>query len=189
MKKSPWIKDTRPKLVYLNTWSINHIIFRTTWKREEKYNEHLWQTPNTLLSPTFSCKQQHMTLALVPGPQTDTAPPSASTLMTCTDAALAYCPFSAKRINWARDAVVEADHVIMFVQCSSSAVPAPAQKTHTTQHHSSPNHPLKKQHSQPISWMICSGQQDSRPHVLNEKWQTWLSGLTVNVTFLSWYSI
>lgn len=35
MKKSPWIKDTRPKLVYLNTWSISHIIFRTTCKKEK----------------------------------------------------------------------------------------------------------------------------------------------------------
>lgn len=36
MKKSPWIRDTRPKLVYLKTWSINHIIFRTTWNGKKK---------------------------------------------------------------------------------------------------------------------------------------------------------
>lgn len=42
------------------------------------------------------------------------------TPVTCTNAALAYCPFSVKRINWARDAVVEADHV-MFLQWSSAA--------------------------------------------------------------------
>lgn len=77
--------------------------------------------PSILLNPKFICKQKHVTLILVPGPQTDTAPLSTSTLMTCTIAALAYCPFSAKRINWAREAVVEADHVIMFVQCSSAA--------------------------------------------------------------------
>lgn len=53
--------------------------------------------------------------------QTDAAPLSISALMTCTHVALAYCPFSAKRIKWAGDAVVEANHVIMFVQCSSAA--------------------------------------------------------------------
>lgn len=38
MKKSPWIRDTRPKLVYLNTWSISHIIFRTTCKKKMKWD-------------------------------------------------------------------------------------------------------------------------------------------------------
>lgn len=44
MKKSPWIRDTRPKLVYLKTWSINHIIFRTTWKRKKKQWKSLTKT-------------------------------------------------------------------------------------------------------------------------------------------------
>ena len=126
MKKSPWMRDTRPKLVYLNTWSINHIILRTTWKMQEKHNDNRYQT--RLLTPTFTCNQRHATLASVPRVPKLIQPLWAlPPLLPCTDAALAYCPFSGKRINRARDAVVEADHVIMSVPCSSAA---PVQHQH-----------------------------------------------------------
>lgn len=57
MKKSPWIKDTRPKLVYLNTWSISHIIFRTTCKKE-KINNHLNKKQKKKLNKQ-SLREQH----------------------------------------------------------------------------------------------------------------------------------
>lgn len=36
IKKSPWISETMPKFVYLKIWSISHIIWRTTWKVQQK---------------------------------------------------------------------------------------------------------------------------------------------------------
>lgn len=79
MKKSPWIRDTRPKLVYLKTWSINHIIFRTTWNGKKKQWKSMTKT------------QLHIRRAR-PQP-----PPIFPKVTTCSAAA----PFITTRINWA----------------------------------------------------------------------------------------
>lgn len=56
MKKSPWIKDTRPKFVYLNTWSISHIILCTTCKGNKGHT--VWSAL-VLGQKCLSCVRDH----------------------------------------------------------------------------------------------------------------------------------
>lgn len=107
MKKSPWIRDTRPKLVYLNTWSINHIIFRTTWKGTE--------TQSVTNRPSFRPISVSKTWD-----QTDAAALSTSALLTCATQPRLTVPLRAKRIKIKR-AGDAADGVVTLVPRSSEA--------------------------------------------------------------------
>lgn len=82
MKKSPWIRDTTPKLVYLKTWSINHIIFRTTWTRKEicdkTYLQHNLSKNNTPNRASEQCLHPYQPEEHLP------CPCPASTSLRCT---------------------------------------------------------------------------------------------------------
>lgn len=105
MKKSPWIRDTRPKLVYLKTWSINHIIFRTTWNGKKKKQ---WKS----MTKTHQCTSGEAT-----------TPQIFPKVTTCS--APAVTPFIATRINWAGMRFIRRITTTIALEMSCVQKPAP----------------------------------------------------------------